>query len=299
MHNIINQLFAPGRRVFSVAILAYLGFLLFINIMMFLPDNWMSAMGHFSFVSTGDTHDLIHEIIFALIVGTVAVGLLTQLWRPKENFTGQLVALIAWVVMILIAAITNNWVPQPLFIIFGGLTILATIFHPAGRGLFSWFTGVRANKTLFVLVMIAAIPLLLLSFTNIGLQIEGGGGASLFDHNPPAFHGGVQTEPLNEMEDMTMNDEADDDEKHIALGHYRNLGAISLIIILLGILASYRPRGWRLTAWIAGFLPMILGLLSVILPDAESSLSIVWSLLSIIWGIVFITTSELLSKNDK
>ena len=134
MHEIINSVSKLGWRwiAFSLVILAYLGFLGVITVLMFVPDNWISAMGHFDFVYTGDTHNLIHELVFALIVGTAAVGLFSQLWKPKENFVGQLIALIVWVAMIATAALTNNWVPQPLFIIFGGLTLIATILHPVG-----------------------------------------------------------------------------------------------------------------------------------------------------------------------
>lgn len=291
MHKLTHKLkeLGGGRVAFSLVILAYLGFLGFINVMMLLPGNWMSNMGHFSFISTGDTHDLIHELVFALIIGIGAVGLLSQLWKPKENFAGQLVALIAWVVMILMAALTKNLVPQPLFIIFGGLTIISTILHPKGRDLFKWFSAARINRTLLMLVIIAAIPLLAFAFTNINLQIAGVGGAGFFDHNRPAFHGVSETMPIDS--DSAMNESADD-QKHSNLGHYRNLAALSLIVILVGLLASFRPDGWRVAAWIAGFIPIFLGLASVVLPNAESSLGLVWSLATIAWGVVFIFVAE-------
>src|SRR3989344_8846978 len=140
MHKLTHKLKElGGRRIaFSLVVLAYLGFLGFINVMMLLPGNWMSAMGHFSFINTGDTHNLVHELVFAIIVGMTAVGLFSQLRKP-ENFAGQLIALIAWVAIIATGMITNNLVPHPLLIIFGGLTLLATILHPSGLGLFCWF----------------------------------------------------------------------------------------------------------------------------------------------------------------
>src|SRR3989344_4114062 len=173
MHKLTHKLKElGGRRIaFSLVVLAYLGFLGFINVMMLLPGNWMSAMGHFSFINTGDTHNLIHELVFALIVGTAAVGLFSQLWKPKENFAGQLIAMIAWVTMIFTAAITNNWVPQPLFIIFGGLTL------------------------------IAAVPLFMFAATNINLQ-TGGEGITFgidIDHQGPAMHGGSSSADNIEM----------------------------------------------------------------------------------------------------
>ncbi|MBI2664226.1 hypothetical protein HYX10_02685 [Candidatus Woesearchaeota archaeon] len=307
----IHPIFVPGRRVFSLVVLTYLGWLVFINALMFLPalgllpDNALSAMGHFGkFLSTGDTHDLIHELVFALIVGTAAIGLLSQLWKPKEKFAGQLVALIVWGAMILTAAFTNNWVPQPLFIIFGGLTILATVFHPARRDLLNWFSVATLNKTLLTLVIAAAIPLLAFTFTNIGLQTADGGNSGFFEHNPPTFHGGdsaanqepSQNQPLDSINEVDTDNEADHDQKHIALGHYRNIAVLALLIILVGILASFKPGDWRLAAWVAGFLPILFGLASIILPNAESSLGVIWSLVAIVWGVVFVAVAEL-TKN--
>lgn len=45
----------------------------------------------------------------------------------------------------------------------------------------------------------------------------------------------------------------------------------------VGLLASLGPDGWRLSAWVAGLLPVLLGVTSVIYPDASSSLDLVWA----------------------
>lgn len=320
MHKLMNKVKElGGRRIaFSLVVLAYLGFLAVINALMFLPvfgllsDNTLSAMGHFGdFTSTGDTHNLIHELVFSFIIGTAAVGLLSQLWKPKENFAGQLVALIAWVTMILTAAFTNNWVPGELFIIFGGLTLLATILHPAGRGLFNWFSVAKLNRTLLTLVIIVAVPLLMFAVTNIGLQTAGSQDGLNSDSNGsagyqrPALHGGDSTtnqEPLrdqsvSETEGMVTDDE-DHDQEHVAAGHYRSMATFSFIIILVGLLASFRPKGWRLAAWIAGFLSILFGLASMILPTAESSLGVAWGIAAIAWGVVFITVAEFTRRKE-
>jgi len=254
MHKLTHKLKELGGRriIFSLVVLAYLGFLGFINVLMFVPGNWLSAMGHFDFIYTGDTHNLVHEFVFALVIGTAAVGLTSQLWKPKENFAGQLIALIAWAAMIIIATLTNNWVPQPLFIIFGGLTLIATILHPAGLGLFSWIRTPKVNKILLTLVIIAAMPLAVFAFTNIKLQIAGDGGVGFFDHNPPVFHGGSKTMPTDMPSvgsiNMTANNEVDHDQEHVDVGHYRNMAVFSFIIILVSLLTSFRPYGWRIAA---------------------------------------------------
>ena len=250
-------------------------------------------MGHFSFVSTGDTNDVMHELVFSLILGTAAVGMLAQLWKPSEYITGQLIALLAWIALILTALLTNNWVPQPLIIIFGGLTFLAAVLHPAGRNLFRWFSVTRVNRVLLVLMIVAAVPLLPFTLKNINLQRESGGAAGLFNHQIPAFHGGSV---VPKQEPTSTQGETGHEQMHGGLGHFRNFAALSLIILGAGVLASLRPKGWRLAAWVSGLLPIILGLASVVLPNAESSLGLVSALAAIAWGIHFILMAEFIHR---
>lgn len=80
---------------------------------------------------------------------------------------------------------------------------------------------------------------------------------------------------------------------HAALGHYGFIAAFSFTVIGVGLLASLRPDGWRLTASVAGFLPALLGLASVVFSDADSSLGLVWALAAIAWGVVFVAAVEL------
>lgn len=316
MHQLTHNLkeFGLRRIAFSLVVLSYLGFLGFINVMMILPDNWISAMGHFNFVSTGSTHNLVHELVFALIVGTGAVALASQLWKPKENFAGQLVALIAWGAMIVLAIVTNNWIPQILYIIFGGLTLLATILHPKGLGLFSWFQRKRISSALFALVIIAVIPFTMFAFANLNLQLTGSEGLGLSGllkgHNRPVSHGGEVVSEQDSPEKMLLKDmsgmavdmdkeKADHDQEHITIGHYRNMAVFGSIIILIGLLASFRPSGWRFAAWITGFLSIALGLASAVLPNAESSLGVAWGIAALIWGIMFIVVAEVARRKEQ
>jgi hypothetical protein len=160
------------------------------------------------------------------------------------------------------------------------------------------------NRVPLALVIIATVPLFIYASTNIGLQTSGNQGSGtgfsgIFGHTIPKHGGDVITnqeaqkdQPLDETGGMIMDDGTDHDQKHVAEGHYRNMAAFSFTILLVGLLASFRPRGWRLAAWVAGGLPMLLGLASVVLPDAESSLGLVWGVAAIVWGIVFIAAAE-------
>jgi peptidoglycan/LPS O-acetylase OafA/YrhL len=198
----------------------------------------------------------IHDFTFSFLFGPAVVGILAQLRTPSKNVAGQLMALIPWVALGLAFALTNTWVPWDLVAIFGVLTLLATILHPTGRDLFGSFRVSRVNRVMLALVIIAAVPLLAFASTNIGLQ-------------------------------RTVSNE------HTALGHYGFMAAFSFTVIGVSLLASLRPDGWWLSAWVAGLLPALLGLASVVFPDADSSLGPVWALAAIAWGVVFVATAEL------
>ena len=95
-----------------------------------------------------------------------------------------------------------------------------------------------------MLVVIAAVPLLAFAFTNIGLQ-------------------------------RTVADE------HAAMGHYGFMAALSFTTIGVALLAGLRTDGWRPTAWVAGLLPALLGVTSMIYTDRSSSVGLFWSLTAI------------------
>lgn len=134
--------------------------------------------------------------------------------------------------------------------------LVATILHPAGRHFFRSFRGECANRVMLGLVAVAAVPLLVRAATNIRLQ-------------------------------GTVTDD------HAGLGHYGFMAAFGFTVIGVGLLASLRPDGWRVTAWVAGLLPAMLGVTSMIYPEASSSLGLVWALAAIAWGAVFVAAAEL------
>lgn len=153
------------------------------------------------------------------------------------------------------------------------------------------------------------MPLLSFAVTNINLQ-QGGGetavesGGSFFGHQIPQHDESAPiNQELSQDELSNSSNETDehndgDEQRHISLGHYRNIAALSFTIILLGILASFRPSGWRLAAWVAGLLPAVLGIASLVLPNAESSFSTFWSVAAIAWGIVFIVVAEAARRKE-
>lgn len=201
-----------------------------------------------------EEHHRIHDLTFALLNGTTVIGMLAQLRTPARNVAGQLMAVVPFVALLLTVALTNPWVLSPPWLLVGASAVLATMFHPVGDPLRP-FRSSRADRVMLGLVGLAAIPLLAFAFMNIGLQRAG-------------------------------------PSDHALLGHYGYMAAFSFTVIGVGLLSSARPDGWRLTAWVAGLLPVVLGLASVVFPDVESSFGLAWALAAIAWGVTFIAAAE-------
>lgn len=145
------------------------------------------------------------------------------------------------------------------FRLIASVAVVAALLHPAGRHFFRSFRVSRVNWTMLALVGLAAVPLASFASTNVRLQ-------------------------------ATVHDE------HFIQGHYAFMAAIGFAVIGVGLLASLRPDGWRLTAWVVGILPALIGGSSVLYPDASSSLDLGWALAAIAWGVVFVAVAEL-TKN--
>jgi hypothetical protein len=76
------------------------------------------------------------------------------------------------------------------------------------------------------------------------------------------------------------------------------MAAFSFTVIAVGLLASLRLDGWRLPAWVAGLLPITVGMTSILYPDAASSLDTAWALAAIAWGIAFAATAEVTARAE-
>jgi len=199
----------------------------------------------------------VHDLTFGFVYTTGIVGVFAQLRRPSKNVAGMLMALIPFVGLVLAAVFSDAGVIErnPLYLV-AAVTAIAALLHPAERGFFRSFSVARVNWLMLALVAIAVVPLLSFASTNIRLQ---------------------ETVP----------------DDHAGLGHYAFMAAFCFTVIGVGVLASLRSDGWRLTAWVTGFLPALLGLASVVYPDVTSSLDQGWALAAIAWGAVFVATAEL------
>lgn len=227
----------------------------------FLLPGPFAEMGHFT-----DLSHRTHDLTFGFLFVPAIAGVLAQFRRPSKNVAGMLMALIPSAGLLLTLLLTlvlmnNGRVLQPPWLTVMAGALIAGSLHPAGRHFFRSFGISRMNRIMLALVIVAAGPLLALASTNIGLQ-----GAVVDDH--------------------------------AAAGHYGFMAAFAFTVIGVGVLASWRPNGWRLTAWVAGLLPALLGIASLMYPEAASSLGVLWALAAIAWGAVFVTAAEITRDAD-
>jgi hypothetical protein len=244
-----------GSPIFAFFVLATLAAAGAIGAMTLLMTIQPGFMGMAHFAEPGHrTHDLTYGFMFT----TIVVGILAQLRRPSKNVAGMLMALIPGAGLLLAAVLSTDvrviGSAERVSVI--ALTVFAALLHPAGRGFFRTFRVSRVNWVMLALVIVAAAPLLAFASTNIRLQ------ATLLDD-------------------------------HAAVGHYGFMAAFSFTVIAVGVLASLRPDGWRLPAWVTGLLPALLGVTSLVYPDSSSSLGPGWALAAIAWGVVFVAVAEL------
>ena len=248
--------------VFAFYALLTLGYAAFVGLMfaqmaleldVFLPGQF----GQMQHGAVGSHR--VHDVTYGLLVTTMVVGVLAQLRRPAKNVTGMVMALIPFAGLLLTAALSADDLDvvlrrNPLYQV-AALAGLTALVHPAGRRFFRSFRVTRVSWVMVALVVVAAVPLVSFASTNIDLQ-------------------------------GTVPDD------HANLGHYGFMAAFSFTVIGVGLLASVRADGCRLAAWVAGLLPALVGVTSVLYPDATSSLDTGWALAAIAWGVAFIVAAE-------
>jgi hypothetical protein len=70
------------------------------------------------------------------------------------------------------------------------------------------------------------------------------------------------------------------------------MAAMSIGIVLVELLASFKTRGWRIPAWSAGIAAIIFGLASVVYPDHPGAAGLGWGAVTLAGGALFIAVAE-------
>lgn len=200
----------------------------------------------------------LHDLALVAMLWTVIVGLLVQVYNPERRVAAVQQALLVNVVITGSNLLIGFFFPPAL--ILGGLLITAVVLHPAGWGVLRIRTVGPVSYPLVGLVVLAGIPLALYAGEQSALQATG--------------------------------------DVHAQLGHYADMITYSVVILLLGLLASMKPIGWRIPLWSAATLAGVLGVSSMLHPALASSAGPFWGGLALVWGIAFIITGEVTQRSN-
>lgn len=73
---------------------------------------------------------------------------------------------------------------------------------------------------------------------------------------------------------------------------YAEAAALAVAVVVVALLATARPPGWRLPAWSAGAAALVLGGASLLLPDEAGALGTAWATATAVWGVTLVTVAE-------
>jgi hypothetical protein len=89
-------------------------------------------------------------------------------------------------------------------------------------------------------------------------------------------------------------------DPHVQMHHWTGMAGMALALVLLGLLASFRTRGWRIVVWLGAAGSAVYGLASIVFatfpgttvpyPGGEG---VGWGLLAIVGGIALVVAAEL------
>jgi hypothetical protein len=87
-----------------------------------------------------------------------------------------------------------------------------------------------------------------------------------------------------------------DEFLHGQYGHWVGGTAGVIWIILLLFFAAQRQDGWRLPAWGAGFMLVMLGAASAAMPNQASSIGVAWGIIAVLGGVAYVALAEYESR---
>lgn len=232
---------------FSLVVLAVLGFAALVlgELFSLLVLGWTADVG-----AELGIHRL-HVMVIATVILTTLLGVAVQIYRPKRQVAAMLGAFLSVAAAALVQFIGEGSAGSvvPFLVMIG----LATVLHPAGRGLLR--RGESYSPAMLALVVAAAIPMLAFVATQVGLQLN-------------------------------TND------AHAAAGHYTGMAQLGLIPLVYGFLAAIGMRGWRVAAWIAALPVAYYGILAISFPTQAGAAGSMWGGAAILWAGGFLAVSE-------
>jgi hypothetical protein len=205
----------------------------------------------------------VHDLGFGVLYGVILTTALLAMARRPEEKPSASYQVAATVLAGLIAGLVSadpRYLFFPIIVTAGAVILLA--LHPARATVFR--PAPRPSPVMGAFVLVGAIPLVWFVLTMAKLQRAG----------PPS-------------------------DPHVSGDHWANMAAMAFGLVLAGLLASFRIRGWRLTAWCAGLGAAAYGLASIVFhrfPGASvpypGSEGTGWGLAAVIGGLAFVAVAE-------
>jgi hypothetical protein len=243
------------------------------------------------FIEEATISHRVHLISFGWIFVLSFIALLAQVRRPETKVTQMYQVLIAIEVLAVTTIIVDRSI-DPIVIAFMILPMVLFVLHPNRSGLLRPLT--HPNRTLMALALVAAVPLVIDATVQFRTGLEAARIAGpIFEElekQPDLTEDEFERELNAAARRATGSPEKAEEAAHHF--HWSAMGAFSLIIGALALLAALRSAGWRLSAWSAGLSAVLFGVASIANQGDASALNGYWSVLAIAWGIGFIVVSE-------
>lgn len=225
-------------------------------LVMMTQELTMAFTGWFADLGIHQVHDL---TLFSLLWIALLAPMALLLYRPRSRVNTVLAPLVFLVPFVAITAQANSPILM-LPVVFGTLSLVVFVLHPAGRDLFRFDRVERVNRALAGLLVVAAIPLLAYAGNQLALQ-------------------------------FAVTDE------HALFGHFGGMAIASVYVVLMGALAVVRRRDWRFAAYSAGLVAVVIGAASILF-TVESSVGALWGTLSVAFGVVFVAAVEYVRRAE-
>jgi hypothetical protein len=205
----------------------------------------------------------VHLLVFGILYGVLLAVPLLAMARRADQKPSAFLQVVAIALAVLIAGLLSadsNYLYFALAMALGVAILLA--LHPARRSVIH--PKARPSGPMAAYALACSVPLVGLGLTTAGLQRTG-----------------LAADP------------------HVSQDHWATMAAMAFGLVLVGLLASARFRGWLLTAWCAGFAGALYGIASVVFrrfpgtdvpyPGSEGT---VWGILAVLAGLGFVALAE-------
>jgi hypothetical protein len=198
----------------------------------------------------------VHFMGFGALYGVIlTIGLLAQMWHAERRISAfyQILAVALAAAVAGGLAMRAYWLIG-VFVAVAWAVLLA--LHPNRSEVLRPARG-RPSSPLAVLGVVGAVPLLWYASSTAALERNG----------------------------LTL-------DPHVEQDHWTTMAAMAIGIVFVGLLASLKLRGWRISAWSAGAAAFLYGLISVVYPLRPGAEGTGWGLAAMAGAVVFVGVAE-------